>query len=242
MNGYEDARLLLQRARKHEQELYSEMRKLWRVQRIARIGDQYRYRLTFHREGQPGLRPIAADIANNLRHSLDHLAAEAARQHLDMPDLDHQTRQKIKFPFPRWDDSLELSVAPLAPYVSKKICDQIEMVWRSPVTHPYYLHVVRVVSGAAKHWELRSIEPRILALQPVPSEGPPIAIPKGHFDQNNSFEWKGSPMQQLQTLERMQFGDVSHRPANIPMPPNPDTVFSTTSTYVQHMIEAFEAS
>ncbi len=49
-------------------------------------------------------------------------------------------------------------------------------------------------------------------------------------------------MQQLQTLERMQFGDVSHRPANIPMPPNPDTVFSTTSTYVQHMIEAFEAS
>ena len=240
MTGFEDARLLLERANKHTQELYQEYRKLWRLEAEAKAGEVYRHRITFNRADQPKLRPIVADVANNLRHALDHLAAEAARQHCGTDNLDHKVREKIKFPFPKWDDTLELSTDALAPFVSKEVCERIHAVWKSPVTYPYYLHVVRVVSGAAKHWELRPIEPQILAIQPFPSSGAVIDVPAGHFEANDTFEWDGPAMDGCQTVERLAFGDVSHRPETIPLPPNPDTVFQTTSTYVQRMIEALE--
>lgn len=241
MTGFQDARLLLERANKHSQELFEECRKLWRLETEATSSQDFRHRITFNRADQPKLRPIAADVANNLRHALDHVAAEAARQHFGMTDLDHNIRQKIKFPFPEWDDTLELSTNALAPFVSEEVCNRINAVWKSPVTYPYYLHVVRVVSGAAKHWELRSIEPQILAIQPFPFPGPVIGVPAGHFEGNDSFEWEGPAIEGCQTVERLVFGDISHRPATIPSPPNPDTVFRTTATYVRRMIEALES-
>lgn len=240
MTGFLDARLLLERANKHSQELFDECRKLWRLETEAKNSQDYRHRITFNRAALPKLRPIVADVANNLRHALDHLAAEAARQHFGTADLDHRIRQKIKFPFPKWDDTLELSADALAPFVSAEAYERITAVWESPVTYPYYLHVVRVVSGAAKHWELRSIVPQILAIQPFPESRTVIEVPAGHFEENDTFEWEGPAIEGCRSAERLVFGDISHRPATIPSPPDPDTVFRTTATYVQRMIEALE--
>lgn len=241
MTGFADARLLLARANKHSRELFEESRKLWQLESVADEGQNYRHRLTFNRANQPNLRPIAADVANNLRHALDHLAAEAARRYLGTTDLDHKIREQIKFPFPSWNDSLDLSTQPLEPYVSKEVCDRINDVWSSPVTYPYYLHVVRVVSGAAKHWELRTIEQKIIAIWPFPAVGPVISVPEGHFQENDFFEWTGPSFEGCRTIESLGFGDISHRPDSYPLPPNPDTVFRTTATYVEHMIGAVES-
>ena len=69
MDSFLDAKLLLERAKRHRREFdkASGPEGLWSFSVVDRTAEGCRYRLRFHSERIPALKPIIGDIANNLR-------------------------------------------------------------------------------------------------------------------------------------------------------------------------------
>src|SRR5437868_5483133 len=85
VNPFDDARLLHERALKHIAEFNelahpSEAPKLWTfdLSKDPNTGEAV-YKLKLNRGILRRAKPIIGDIANNLRHALDHVASAAAR-------------------------------------------------------------------------------------------------------------------------------------------------------------------
>lgn len=238
-NPFADARLLLDRAAKHEQEFAQTTERLWSYtgQRISK--ETFRYRVVRNADLLPRLKPIVADAANNLRSALNLLTAEATR--LQSDGQESKNGRQPDFPFPKEDETLELSTKGIRKHIGDAYAKAIEAVWKAPVTYPYYLHVLRQVSNLSKHWQLREVDQSIMALQPHPGDRGPINLADDYFLHHDSFEWEGPKVEGFRSIVRLNFGDFEFRPPEIPMPPNPDTVLRTSFYYVRRVIEAFEA-
>jgi hypothetical protein len=78
----DDAKLLLQRAKKHIQEFQARLGSnppTWQITTHRDADGSYVYSLNVNRNTLREVKPITADAANNLVHSLDHVAAACAR-------------------------------------------------------------------------------------------------------------------------------------------------------------------
>lgn len=237
-NPFADARLLLDRAAKHEREFAQTTERLWTYtgERISK--ETFRYRVVRNAELLPELKPIVADAANNLRSALNLLTAEATRLQSDSQESENCSQPD--FPFPNKNATLKLSTKGIRKHIGDAYTKAIEAVWKTPFTYPYYLHVLRQVSNLSKHWQLREVDQSIMALQPHPSDRGPINLADDYFLHHDSFEWEGPKVEAFRSIVRLSFGDFQFRPPEIPRPPNPDTVLRTSFYYVRRMIEAFE--
>lgn len=81
---FDDVRLMTARAREHEPEFYAECSRpepfsWWNIDETRLGDDRYRYTLVIRCQQLKGLKPIAADLCNNLVHALDQIAGALAR-------------------------------------------------------------------------------------------------------------------------------------------------------------------
>lgn len=242
---FEDARLLLVRAKEHYQEFDARIHGkggLWSYSLKQIDGARFAHSLALNRLLIPKLKPVVGDIANNLRHALDQLSSAVARTTLSHEKQDKR-RQDIAFPFP--DDRGEISSAleKRRFFLGDAYASKVEEVWHIHRAYEYYFRVVRTISNHSKHWVLELVHPNAHAVQLIKSgeARTPVQIPKDHFATNDEFRWTNGLAHGCEFLIDLRFSDIQPRPQSVPMAPSPDSVFSCTIRYVEDMIVGFEA-
>jgi hypothetical protein len=150
----DDARLLFDRAQAHRQQ-FAECTGvgnglLWNVRRTANAdGSVHGAELVLDRNRLKQAKPIIADIANNLVHSLDHIAAAARRQ------ANTGKAGRLYFPFTLDEADFAERIAAMEGYVG---ADWAALFTAARTQHHLYLPLLqrlKAISNEAKHWELR---------------------------------------------------------------------------------------
>lgn len=148
------------------------------------------YSLRINRTTLREMKPPMADAANNLAHSLDHVAAACARL--------AKSRRSFDLFFPISDDDAkfakaEKKVRPLVGDASMDLFARLRAQHRGPY-HPSsysYLALMRELSGGNKHWRLSVANSHANAVAwTLPGASQTVVgIPKGHFDTSDEFDF-----------------------------------------------------
>jgi len=177
------------------------------------------------------MKPVIADIANNLIHSLDQVAAAASKAGSDdrpkglyfpiaPDDLAYARKRKAleKLLDPQWLDLFDAARDKHRP-------------WQG------YLWLLKEISNAAKHWELVAGGAGAAAIGwhlPGEQHQTIVDIPKDHFAANDSFVfWRDTapaPKLPFQIVTQHRFEGVGDGEASV------DSVFSTCSRFVADVI------
>ncbi|MGY3327476.1 hypothetical protein ACVILI_000493 [Mesorhizobium sp. USDA 4775] len=194
----DDARLLLNRAKKHIQEITDLFGRqspapVWSIECRQDTHGKFVYSLRIHRAKLREVKPVMADAANNLVHSLDHVAAACAR-------FANTGRSKNLY-FPLADDDakfakFEREVRPLVGALYMDLFAKLRTQNRGPF-HPNrysYLALMREMARDNKHWNLSLAHSRANAIAwalPGAPRQTIVEIPEAHFETSEEFEfWK----------------------------------------------------
>jgi len=241
-NLFASAAQLLDHTDGRIREFNHHVQNVWSISCAAGANGLVRYSLQLHHDRIGRLKLLAGDVANGLRHSLDHLIADAVKLTLGTTEAEH-VRKRVKFPFPNDAGSIDKELDGQRPYISDTFARVLADVFARHARYHYHFRVLRDVSNNSKHWELELVAPDAFAVQLRPEGQPPkiTEIPRDHFLSGKEFSWEGVPSRGVEFLTKMQFSGFPACPPDYPTPPCPDTVFSTSRSYVADMIQAFDA-
>lgn len=187
----DDAQLLHDRAQAHRGEFSNLVGigpdLLWNVRRAA-LGDGATYSadLVLDRAVLRRTKPVIADIANNLVHALDHIAAAARRQ------ANTGKPGRLYFPITADDANFAERIAEVAGYVGTDWAGLFTTAREQHRLYLPYLATIKQLSNEAKHWELRPGMAGAHAVQWFAPNHQIKQIPAGHFATNDGFRfWEG---------------------------------------------------
>ncbi|HMN53430.1 MAG TPA: hypothetical protein PKC32_04495 [Sphingopyxis sp.] len=187
----EDARLLFDRAQAHRQHFHHRTGigdgLLWDIRRTTSPdGSVHGADLILDRDALKRAKPVIADIANNLVHALDHIAAAARRQ------ANTGKAGRLYFPFTLDEADYAQRIAAMTDFVG---ADWAALFTAARTQHQLYLPLLqrlKAISNEAKHWELRPGMAGAHAIQWFAPDHHIVDIPAGHFAAHDSFSfWEG---------------------------------------------------
>jgi hypothetical protein len=191
----DDAQLLFERAQAHKREfnqiLAAGPGRLWTLKRtVSPDGSIHSAELVVDRAVQRRTKPILADVANNLRHALDHVTA-AARRSARLPHS-----RNLYLPIAAEDEAYAALVAKVAPLLDQPWIDLFNAAREQHRPYLGYLDIIRSISNDAKHWKLAVGTAGALAVQwsaPGSAQHSIVQIPPDHFADHDGFPfWSGA--------------------------------------------------
>jgi hypothetical protein len=177
------------------------------------------------------MKPVIGDIANNLIHALDQVAAAASRAaSSDRP-------KGLYFPIAPDDVTYAKKRRALEKLLDPPWLDLFAAVRERHKPWQGYLSLLKDISNSAKHWELVAGGAGAAAVAwNVPGEQRQtiVQIPRDHFAANDSFVfWRGAtpvPKLPFQIVTQHRFEGVGGDDTSV------DSVFSTCSRFVADVI------
>ena len=183
--AFEEARLLVRRARQHIDDLNSEFDRYitdepWRgFCEPNAEGNEYIYRFGITKQLDPYLKTVAADAVNNLRSALDHIVAECAR----LNGAVHVER--LYFPFASSSAELDQQLAGRKyRCLPPKVRDYIRGTAPNPEGDDR-LYALTRISGGIKHWKLMPVSVGVRAVK--------FRAPDGQIKLIQTDEWAQNP-------------------------------------------------
>lgn len=187
----DDAQLLFDRAQAHRREFGSLVgagpNLLWNVRRVA-LPDEATHgaELVVDRTILRRTKPIIADIANNLVHALDHIAATARRQ------ADTGKKGNLYFPITVDDTRFAERITEACAYIGAEWTDLFTAAREQHRSFLPYLKAIKLLSNEAKHWELQPGTAGANAVQWFAPHHQIEQIPADYFAEHESFRfWEG---------------------------------------------------
>lgn len=149
ISPFDDARLLYERAAGHIEEFNLTFGRksaapAWRVSLDADPTGGCECKLILNREALRKLKPIAADIANNLIHALDHVVAASARI------MNPGRHRDLYFPFATDDLKFYKKTSDMARKIGNKEAAFLEGVRKSNPHVFLELQILKEVSNSVK--------------------------------------------------------------------------------------------
>ena len=234
----DDAKMLIRRAKKHYDEFkqYRDghiMGPMWDI-RHRQVEGGYAYRLVLNRPMFVEMKPVVADLANNVIHSLDLLVGDLARAGGE--DRNYST----KFPWIETEVDFQGALKGLSKIIGAKAAEAIDGVRRKWNPQLKHVHALKTVSNLSKHWELVPTTAGAAAIAwMVPGEGQKIwELPKDAFANANEHEFP--PVPKLfeggcQLLVSFKFSGLGEG-----FDPTPETVIDYATKYAEEIISAVE--
>ncbi len=184
----DDAQLLYDRAQTHRREFNARhgagAGRLWDLRRSTSAdGTAHTAELTLDRTILRELKPVIADIANNLVHALDHVAAAARVQ------ADTGKTGRLYFPITDGDGAFAERIAQARLYIGDDWADLFTAAREQHRICLAYLKTVKTLSNEAKHWELRPGTAGAHAVQWFEPGHHIKQVPAGHFAANDSYRF-----------------------------------------------------
>lgn len=139
--------------------------------------------LTLDRAILQELKPVIADIANNLVHALDHVAAAARVQ------ANTGKAGRLYFPITDDDDAFGERIAEARLYIGDDWADLFTAAREHHRIYLAYLKTVKTLSNEAKHWELRPGMAGAHAVQWFAPGHHIEQVPAGHFAANDTYRF-----------------------------------------------------
>lgn len=236
-NLADDAKLLMRRANKHYDEFkqYRDgkiMGPMWDI-RHRQVEGGHAYRLVLNRPMFVEMKPVVADLANNVIHSLDLLVGDLARA--GGADRNYST----KFPWIEKEVDFQGALKGLSKIVGLKAADAIDSVrkkWNSQLKH---VHALKTVSNLSKHWELVPTTAGAAAVAWMVPGGQKIwELPKDAFADADEHEFSTVPKLfegGCQLLVSFKFAGLGED-----FDPTPETVIDYAMKYAEDIIAAVE--
>lgn len=235
----DDAKMLIRRAKKHYDEFkqYRDghiMGPMWDI-RHRPVESGYAYRLILNRPMFAELKPVVADLANNVIHSLDLLIGDLARAG-GAKDRSYST----KFPWIEKEADFRGALKGLSKVIGSEASEAIDGVrqkWKAGREHVYAL---KTVSNLSKHWEL---VPQMAGAAAVAWHLPGgmqeiWELPKDAFDHADEYEFPAVPKlfeSGCYILMSFKFEGLGEG-----FDPTPETVIDYAMKYAEDTISAVE--
>lgn len=231
----EDAQLLYGRAQDHIgtfNRLNSVDAGLWQL-KDGRLPDGiFTGTLILDRAVLRAMKPVISDIANNLIHALDHVAAAASRT------ASSGRPRNLYFPIAPDDAAYEAKRKTLEKLLDPLWLDLFAAIRKAHKSYQGYLWLLKEISNSGKHWELIAGGASALALAwnpPGERQQSIVEIPRDHFAANDHFIfWQGSdavPSLPFQIITQHRFEGLDGA-----ADASADSVFSTCSRFVADVI------
>ncbi|GEM_PF-1228139 len=187
----DDAQLLYDRAQTHRGEFNARSGAgaggLWHVGRSTSAdGATHTAELTLDRTILRELKPVIADIANNLVHALDHVAAAARVQ------ADTGKTGRLYFPITDDDGTFSERIAKARSFIGDDWADLFTAEREQHRPFLANLKTVKTLSNDAKHWELRPDTAGAHAVQWFAPDPHIEQVPTNHFAANDSYRFWGA--------------------------------------------------
>lgn len=180
----DDAQLLYDLAQTHQREFNAGngacAGRLWDLRRSTSAdGTTHTAELILDRTTLRELKPVIADIANNLVHALDHVAAAARVQAAT------GKTGRLYFPISDDDDAFYERITQAHPFIGDARADLFAAAREQHRAYLAYLKTVKTLSNEAKHWELRLGT----AVQWFAPDHHIEQVPAGHFAANDCYRF-----------------------------------------------------
>ncbi|WP_037500301.1 hypothetical protein [Sphingomonas jaspsi] len=236
MNGdwTEDARLLLARAKLHLAELHRIIgdtdHELFSIDETKNENGTYTYAVVVNSGRLKMAKPVAADVANNLVHTLDQAVGALARLR------GHDRNRDIYFPWSLDDANFRASLNRLEPFIGTEAVDHVLEARERNRTRLPHAQMVKEVSNSGKHWSLIPSNATVRAVAVNrPGQGQKIwdvrddDLEDGHYPfLNSDVPMTGVP---FQLLVGIRFSGVDPLVAA-----SPDMIFDQTLHFVEDMV------
>ena len=234
----DDAQLLHDRAQAHRREFNGMVsigqNRLWAVRRtMFPDGATHGAELVIDRAILRRTKPIVADIANNLVHALDHIAAAARRQ------ANTGKGGRLYFPLAVDEARYVERIAQAVEFVGAGWSDLFTAAREQHRLYLPYLQTIKQLSNEAKHWELRPGMAGAHAVQWFAPNHRIEQIPAGHFAAHDSFcFWEGPepfPNVGVQIVASFRIRGEDINEVDL------ESVVSTSSNFVANLLGASRA-
>jgi hypothetical protein len=240
---FEDSKALCDRAKRHYDEFQDIVGRnadpsLWEIKEWADEGaETFTYGLLLNWEVLAQVKPVAADVANNLVHSLDQLVGAAAR-------LRGRSRDRnLYFPWVLDEVAFERKLPVLESFIGSRNITAIREVRERHRLWLPQIHAVKEISNSGKHWALIPSNASAAAVA-VNLPGKPQKIwqvPPDAFHAAPLYEFAVNVPRLVNVpfhiVIRLDFDGLGDG-----VPASPDTIFDCAFRYVRDMIAAVEAS
>jgi hypothetical protein len=234
----DDAQLLHDRAQAHRRAFNALVgfgeNLLWNIRRtMLPDGATHGAELVLDRAILRRTKPVVADIANNLVHALDHIAAAARRQ------ANTGKAGRLYFPITVDDTQYTERIAEAAEFVGAGWAELFTAAREQHRLYLPYLKTIKQLSNEAKHWELRPGMAGALAVQWFAPNHRIEQIPAGHFAAHDSFRfWEGAeafPNVGVQIVASFRIRGEELDEVDL------ESVVSTSSNFVANLLGASRA-
>jgi hypothetical protein len=233
----DDAKMLIRRAKKHYDEFkqYRDghiMGPMWDI-RHRQVEGGHAYRLVLNRPMFVEMKPIVADLANNVIHSLDLLVGDLARA--GGADRNYTT----KFPWIEQDVDFQGALRGLSKVIGPRATGAINGVRNKWSPHLKHVHAMETVSNLSKHWELVPTTAGAAAVAwRVPGGQKIWELSKDAFANADEHEFPTVPKPfegACQLLVSFKFAGLGEG-----FDPTPETVIDYAMQYAEEIIAAVE--
>jgi len=242
LDFFEDARSLRDRAQRHFDEFQQLIGRsanppLWEVKEYPDgDGGTFTYALHLNHDILTKVKPVAADAANNLVHSLDQLVGAAARLH------GRGRHRNLYFPWILDEIAFERQLRALEQLIGTGAVTAIREVRNRHKAALPHIHAVKTVSNSGKHWALTPSTSSAAAVA-VNLPGQPQKIwdiPPAAFEGSEAYDFAVG-VQRMQGVPFMVLLQFAFEGLGEGVPASPDDIFSWAFRYVKDMIDAVDA-
>ena len=230
MEEFQDARMLLDRARLHAAEFAKALGSVWSV---SRVGNGYR--LSLNRSSLNALKPVVGDAANNIVHSLDQALSACAR-------LNRASRSRsLTFPMQVSEADFERNMALVTTVIGARFAQVLREVRSRHSVWLGHIRIVKELSNSSKHWQLVPATSSACAVgYSLPGKAQTIIdIPRGQFEQHDHFDFSVDvphPKNMgFQTVIQFRIGGLGSD-----LKSDPSTAFDLAERYASDTINELE--
>lgn len=226
-----DVQLMLNRARKHQQEISSLISgtgagQWWGIEERILDGG-YCYSLVIKCQQLRELKPVAADLCNNVVHALDQLVGALTRAN------GNDNSERLQFPWKADDAEFEKALARLSKWVSNDAVECIRAARAECAQWIPHAHLAKDISNSGKHWELVPSSVTVPAVIVHRPSGPPeiFNLPPKAIEEKLYYEFYTGPdplgNSSVTAAIGLRFTGISEEPVS------PDSVFSAAFRYAE---------
>ncbi|MBA3066874.1 MAG: hypothetical protein FP825_00110 [Hyphomonas sp.] len=239
----DDARALLERARKHYAEFDALVRPrgglgLWKLTegRDPRTGE-YFYQLEIDRQKLIEAKPIIADGATNIASALDHVVAAIAKAN------GHARSRSLYFPLGFTDDMFAKAMNKVQPFIGSEMAGVLTTVRGARRHEVPHVEAAKQISNSGKHWELMLASEAAHGIGiNVPGEGQRFFdLPANAFVNASAFEYHRSTERLPQVPHSIVIGQTIGG-LDESLPKSPNSIFECSFRFVEAVLSAVQGS
>lgn len=235
-----DVQLMLNRARKHQREVNSLISgtgaaQWWGIEESERDG-LYSYTLTIKCQQLRELKPVAADLCNNVVHALDQMVGALTRAN------GNDNSERLQFPWKADDAEFEKAVGKLSKWIGSEAVECIRAARAECAVWVPHAHLAKDISNSGKHWELVPSPATIPAVSVHRSNGPPeiFNLPPNAIEEDLYYTFYEGPVPlgncPITAVIGLRFTGISEEPVS------PDSVFNAAFQYAETVLRKVCAS